>query len=299
MKMSSIDQISSLKISELLIFVELSQVRSVREIARRRKLDPATVSRVIMRVEKAMGRKLFTRSADGIQPNEIGEVVIEKCRHLIGFLEGINPNSESQEILSLGSISFLSTHFLSARIGELMKVSKGQVRLFDFQPDELIAAGLKRAFNLALHFGQLPWPQETWTSVPVGEVTWGLFCRKVHPLARKTKVSESDVLQYPFVYPTYFSSSGVRFGDDQLPVPIFRRKRSVGTSTAESALMILQQADLLAYLPSFVTSEAMTRGEITRIEAPWKDAKRSLFLTVRSDTLSASKFREIARILQV
>jgi DNA-binding transcriptional LysR family regulator len=299
MKVTAIDQISSLKINELLIFVELSQVRSVREIARRRKVDPATISRVLMRVEKALGRKLFTRSADGIHTNEVGDEVIEKCRQLLSALEGISPGSESQEILSFGCISFLSTRFLAAKIDELVKVAKGQVRLIDFPPDELISAGLKGAFNVALHFGQIPWPPATWTSVPLGEVSWGLYCRHQHPLARKNKVSDADVLQYPFIYPIYFSSKEVTIGNDQLPIPLFKRKKAVGTATAEAALVSLQQTDLLAYLPSIITADVVSKGEVKLLETPWKDETKSLYLTARSDTLSASKFRELTRVLKL
>lgn len=299
MKFTGIDQISSLKIDELLIFVELSQVRSVREIARRRKVDPATISRVLFRVEKAMGRKLFTRTADGVLPNESGDELIEKCRQLVSFLEGMSPGAESQEILSFGSISFLSTRFLATKIDRLVEVSKGQVRIFDFPPDELISAGLKGAFNIALHFGHLPWPQGTWTSVPLGEVSWGLYCRSQHPLARKSKVSVEEVLKYPFVYPIYFGSTEVTIGNDQLPIPIFRRKKAVGTSTAETAFVTLQYSDLLAYLPSIIASEAVAKGEVKLLEAPWEDVKKGLFLTAKSDTLKASRFRELAKILKV
>jgi DNA-binding transcriptional LysR family regulator len=290
---------ASLKISELLILEELSQVRSVREISRRRNVDPATISRTLDRVEKAIGRKLFTRSPEGLQANEFGEDVIEKCKKLLDLLEGLSSADKPQDILSFGSNSFLSTRFLGSRIDDLIKVAKGQVRLFDFPPDELISAGLKGAFNVALHFGQLPWPQGTWNSVLLGEVAWGLYCRQSHPLAQQSSVSETQVLQYPFVYPIYFGSTEVTIGNDQLPIPIFRRKKLVGTSTAEAALVTIQQSDLLAYLPSILTAESASKKEIKLLETPWQDVKKSLYLTARSETLSASKFRELTRILKI
>lgn len=42
MRNAAIEQIANLKINELLMFVELSQVKSVREIARRRARDRMT-----------------------------------------------------------------------------------------------------------------------------------------------------------------------------------------------------------------------------------------------------------------
>jgi DNA-binding transcriptional LysR family regulator len=118
-------------------------------------------------------------------------------------------------------------------------------------------------------------------------------------LAKKNKVSEKEVLQYPFVYPIYFGATEVTIGNDQLPVTLFRRKKAVGTSTAETAFTTLQKADLLAYLPSIMTDEALSDGEVKLLDTPWNDVKKTLYLTARSDSLSASKFRDLARILKI
>ena len=299
MKVTGLDQISSLKISELLVFVELAQVKSVREIARRKKVDPATISRILSRVERAMGQTLFVRTADGVVPNDRGLDLIEKCRQLVNLLEAIGPGDEPKEVLSFGSTSFLSTRYLAPRIEELVKVSGGQVRIFDFPPDELISAGLKGAFNVALHFGGLPWPQGTWTSVSLGDVSWGLYCRSRHPLARKSRVGLEEILKCPFVYPIYFGSTEVTVGNDQLPIPIFRRKKMVGTSTAETAFVTMRQTDLLAYLPSVIADESVAAGDVRLLQAPWDDVRKTLFLTVKSDTLTAPKFRELTKILKI
>ncbi len=297
MKSAVIEQIAALKINELLIFVELSQVKSVREIARRRKVDPATISRTLVRIEKALDRKLFIRTADGVTPNETGRELIEKCRQLINFLEGISADSEAQEVVTFGALSFLNTRFLALHIDDLIRTTKSQVRLFDFPPDELIAAGLKGAFNIALHLGSLPWPAGTWASVALGEISWGLYCRKQHPLVNRTNLSVDEILKYSFVFPVYWGATEISFGNDQLPIPLFRRKKGVGTSTAETAYMTIQKSDLLAYLPSIIPREEVSVGNVKLLKTPWPDIKKTLYLTVKSDTITAAKFREIARVL--
>ena len=299
MKFTGIEQIASLKINELLIFVELAQVKSVREIARRRKVNPATISRVLVRVEKALDRQLFLRTADGIIPNESGRDLIEKCQQLVNILESLSPGSDSQETLSFGSTSFLSTRFLAPKVEALMKLSKAQVRLLDFPPDELIAAGLKGAFQLALHFERLPWPEATWTSVPLGEVNWGLYCRKEHPIANMKGLKAEDLLKYPFVYPIYWGATEVTIGNDQLPIPIFRRKKAVGTSTADAAYMCLQSSNLLAYLPSLIADEEVLGGQIKLLKVPWVDVKKTLYLTVRSDSLTKRRLESLVDALRL
>lgn len=60
------EAISSIKIRDLEIFLEVSRAKSIREVARRLNTTPGNVSKTIQHLEAKLGTKLYKRSVSGV-----------------------------------------------------------------------------------------------------------------------------------------------------------------------------------------------------------------------------------------
>lgn len=155
---------------------------------------------------------------------------------------------------------------------------------------------MRGAFQLCVHMGSLEWPK-TWTTLEVGTVTWSLYCRKGHPLSAKPTLAQ--ILKYPFVYPAYWAGEGVRFGDDNCPQSIRRRRLGHETATATAAVEMVRYTDHLGFFPSIVARALEKQRLIRRLPVrEWNQVSRPLYLTVKNDFVKQPTFLRFKELLQ-
>jgi DNA-binding transcriptional LysR family regulator len=169
-----------------------------------------------------------------------------------------------------------------------------RVRMMDLAPSQFIPVALRGAFQFCIHLQDLDWPK-TWTSVPIGHLKWMLCCRKNHPLVSKPVLREA--LKFPFVYPVYWTSEGVRYGQDHCPLPINKRIIGHETTTALSARELVRTTDHIGFLPELVLRQSLARDEIETVEIPsWKPVQQTVYLSVKNDVVKQKTFEEIRKI---
>jgi DNA-binding transcriptional LysR family regulator len=164
-------------------------------------------------------------------------------------------------------------------------------RFLDLPPDQLVATGLRGAFEIAVHFGKIDWPG-TWVSEKAGRSEWLLCARAGHRLPARAPLE--SVLRHPFVVPTYWTAEGLVEGDDQFPLPFSRRLTGFETATADGAVPILLQTDHVAFLPALLVRPFLDRGELKVLSPPdLRRVDREIWVSVRSDSVPAPFFREL------
>lgn len=288
-EVSLFKNLENLAIEDFINFMELSQLLSVRELARRRGRTPSSISRSLAALEDAVGSTLMNRSALGLSVTEEGQKLLGVLNRIVDLTESLSNVSTQERQITIASISFLSTRFIAPSL-ERLQQKFSEVRMLDFPPDELIASGLRGAFTAALHVGQRDWPQ-SWTSKKIGDLSWFLCARKDHPLTKKRQLSEAMILEYPFTYPIYWGKSGLVVGDDQFPVSIYKRKRGSATSTAEAAAAVVAVTDQISFLPDIIVLEEVRRGRVTFLAEDRFEVSKPLFLTARSDLMTQASFQ--------
>jgi DNA-binding transcriptional LysR family regulator len=107
------------------------------------------------------------------------------------------------------------------------------------------------------------------------------------------------VLNHPFVYPIYWTSEGIRHGDDYFPISIKKRIRGFETATATSAAHIVAQTDHIGFLPDLISAPLISQGLLRVIEAPTiKPVSQKVFLTVKSDAIKQQRLEWMRRQCQ-
>lgn len=281
--------LSDLTIRELEIFVLASRTGSLREVARQSGLLPAHVSKIMKRLEEKLDQPLMRRSATGVILTPEGLAFLDVASRISEMSQGIGAATvdtkvANERLWTIGSISFITTYLLAPAIdGWRKSVPASRFRLIEFTHNDLVAHGLKGAFELAVHIGRLEWTH-VWETFQLGKLQWKLYGRRDHPLG--DECTEKDVLRFPFIVPTDWSVNGYAIGDDHCPVAVRRRKRGDEAATAETALELCRHSDQLTFVPSLLVQGGRGFREMREIAVDgWPTVEKELFLTVKSDVV--------------
>jgi len=79
--------------TEMTVFVEVAQNNSFSAAARRLRLSPSSVSKIITRMEERLGSRLFNRTTRKIHLTEGGQQFLTRCVDILNYVE------EAEEIL--------------------------------------------------------------------------------------------------------------------------------------------------------------------------------------------------------
>lgn len=254
------DELSRVTMKDLELFLEVARLGSIREVARSRAMEAAQLSRLLTRLEKRLGRRLFSRSSRGVALTPEG---IEGCgavevaiRQLSLFKAPVVRKPKSKlafSIKGLGAPPFLA-QFVAAPICSRLYANErlSTAQIAEMPQDRLVLAGLRGHISVALHSGDLGWPK-TWVSEKAGTIRWGLFANK--KFFPKPKMSEQEIQRIPFVYPIYWSPEGLRDGNDGFPLGFNFRDRAIGVTSAIGAINAIREAPMVAFLPVLVARE--------------------------------------------
>ena len=289
---------------EMDLFVRASRLKSLRELARQLELKPAHVSKVIKRLETKLGTRLLKRSVSGVlltpEGMELLKTAQEICQLSDGLIPSLRKGVEEQRIFGVGSISFLCRHFLVGCIVPLVSEKRNyRYRFVEFTHNELVSHGLNGAFEIAVHIESLQWTK-TWASRRLGPMAWGLYGRASHPLLKKGQpVTPSEVVKYPFIVPTDWSSQGFTVGEDHCPLYWRERIKGHVSSTAETAMELVSETDQLTFIPEILTRRAIEVGQLKEIRVEgWPQVRKDIYVSVRSDLISKQYLTALVEALQ-
>ena len=105
------------------------------------------------------------------------------------------------------------------------------------------------------------------------------------------------IFKYPFIFPVYWTSEGIKFGRDNFPLTEVKRIRGYETATAVSALEIIRRTDQLGFVPEIVARPFLNSGEVIQIDLPsLKTVKQPVYLTVKNDKISQKMFLWLIKV---
>ncbi|NQY99909.1 MAG: LysR family transcriptional regulator [Bdellovibrionales bacterium] len=284
---------SDIKMKEILLFVELCRTKNMRELARKTGIMPGQISKLIKSLEQKTNLRLLERSARGVQLSaEAGQYLphFEKMYQQHLKFQDSFQQERSPSLLSFATTSFLSAYVLAPMIASFGEKTQQEYRfrILDLSPDTFTSAGLRSGFEYALHIGNLDWPK-TWYSQQLGKAQWHLYANASHVLAGQ--VAASDLADFPFVYPVYWSETGVQFGDDGCPLPYNKRLKGHETATAISAIEIVKRSQQIGFLPEIVARPYIDSGAVKKIEVEnWQEVSRPIYFTVKNDLVKKNLF---------
>lgn len=295
-----VQKMERIKLSDFLILNELNRLTSIREVARLMKTTPVQISRRLKMLEKNLGCKIFERGPKGLFLTGPGHQVVKFSTLVNEELQNTIVNrrqkkSVLEKPLGIASTSFLLSYLVVPALAESLKAqSDFRSYLIAFNPDDLVAAGVKGAYKMAVHPTAFDWPR-TWQSELVGHVRWGLFARKDHPLVR----GKAQVEEVPFVYPMMWDGTKLVVQNDFCPLPVSQRNSFIGTQTAEQAMHLVCRSNVVGFLPVQMMKTHVDRKEVVEVKIPhWPTFQQSVYLSLHTDSVSENKYRLMKSSIQ-
>ena len=296
--------IEDIKIAELKAFAEIALTGSLREVARQNHIQPSQLSKMVKKMETALGYGLLIRSAQGLLLTPEGEEFHRKVKTILKAVETAGEgdhqsDTEKNEVktLSIAGPTFVTGSVVSTMLPQLFKeFGKIKLRVFSMTQDQMVESGIRGFFDIAIHVGKMDWPQ-SWTSLLLGKFNLGLYAGANHKLP--SSCTFADVKKQPFVVPTYFTKNRFYYGTDGCPLPI--RDRIIGSeaSSADIAMEIISNSDQVTFIPSLIAKKALIRGQIKELKVKeWGPIYNSLYLSVHGERVTQHLQRVLVRELK-
>lgn len=290
-------------LADLDLFFRAAKLKSLRECARQLDMTPGAVSKAIKRLEQKVGKSLLRRSVSGIlltsEGNELMEIAEKVLRLTAPMAPASSKKNSGNKVWGIGSLSFISSRLLPPLLDPICESrTRTRFRLVEFGNNALVAHGLNGAFEMAVHIGALEWTR-VWSSYEIGNMRWALYGAKNHPLTKLKTIASSDVIKYPFIMPTGWSSQGFIRGEDHCPLPWGIRFAGHEATTAETALEIIIASQHLAFVPVILAQRAVDFGLISEIKVEeWPIVEKKIYLSVRDDLVPSSLLQMITKLIR-
>jgi DNA-binding transcriptional LysR family regulator len=168
-------------------------------------MSQPALSRSVQSVERQVGNQLFVRSASGVEPTDIGRILILRARQILQLSEDLDRDIVSDRALQSGHVSvgggpYPAQSTLSAALARFLAAyPRVTVRLVMRDWDELLRRLRGRDLELfvgetsTLH-GESDIEMEAMPEHPLF-----FAARSGHPLAGRGAISAVDTFSYPFV----------------------------------------------------------------------------------------------------
>lgn len=293
----------NISLADLDLFFRAAKLKSLRECARQLDMTPGAVSKVIKRLEAKLDKSLLRRSVSGILLTAEGNELMAVAEKVLSLTSQIgtssNKKTSASKVWGIGSLSFISSRLLPSFLEQISQAkTRTHFRLVEFGNNSLVANGLNGAFEMAVHIGALEWTQ-VWSSYEMGTLRWALFGAKNHPLTKLKKIETTDVIKYPFVMPTGWSSHGFVRGEDQCPIPWGVRFSGHEATTGETALEIVIGSSHLAFVPVILAQRSVDSGLLTEINVEeWPTVEKKIYLSVRDDLVPSSLLQMVTKLIK-
>lgn len=202
-----------MELRQLRYFVAVAETGNISRAAQKLFLTQPALSRQIKALEEELGQCFLERQAHSIRLTRAGEALLHVARDLLqradALPERIRAAGQSVR-LRVGYAPSLASGLLAVAVEQFKQIHPAAgVELFDLATREMLAGLEDDTLDVALTVGQ---ERESrglkWT--PLLRTPWQLAVHRQHPLARRTRVTSSEVAREPLLvfcrrdYPEYW-----------------------------------------------------------------------------------------------
>jgi DNA-binding transcriptional LysR family regulator len=212
--MSRIDRIfrSNLKLRHLQLLVALDELRHVGRVAEFLSVTQPAVSKTLQEIERALGARLFERSARGTRPTVLGESVVRFARGVIAEYERTRDELAAMASGAKGracvGAMVVATPVLLARAIALLKTRSPGTTVYVEEGDLAALLPKLRIGELELVLGRLE-PAHAAPDLqmePLYEEPMVIVARPDHALAGRRALGWKDLAREPWVTPPPWAS---------------------------------------------------------------------------------------------
>jgi len=265
----------------------LAEVHHMPSVAASIGVSQSAVSQAISRLEDALGQPIFTRTARGMVPTDVGsrwvvrfERALADLRHIradIAALQGVLVGA-----VTIGALPLGRTLLLPMAIADVhSRHPRLSFETLESPYEELTAGLLSGRIDFIL--GALrPHPSQGLATEVLFADRIALIARAAHPLAGKKRLKLEQLAPYPWVLsraasPSRQALDGV-FASRGLALP----QPLVETGDLALVRGLLLQGDMVTALSAHQLRHEIDAGWLRELDLPLRDTTRSIGITTRA-----------------
>jgi len=268
-------------LTAMLLFARVVERQSFSEAARSLHLSKSHVSREIARLEVRLGMKLLQRTTRKVVLTELGQAYYPFCTRLLAEMHRADAFVQQVHHLPAGNVrlqapvtfgcqcvvptlnAFLRRHI---HINVDLELSSSD----DPQPDADVAIVIRTRAPEAENYREL------------SSIDWGLYATPDYlaahpPIDHPERLSRHDLLL--FHGPAHTAALPFRRDKQRLALDVHSRFR------ANNSMALLNAALAgtgIAYLPAYMTQDALARGEIQQVLPEWQMDRLHSYLLLKA-----------------
>ncbi len=265
---------SRLKTRQLLLLAALEDERNIHRAAVAMAMTQPAASKLLKEIEEALGVPLFDRLPRGVEPTPYGEIMIRHARMMLAHLSGAKEEVDALRkgltgLVHMGVVAGPGAVLVPQAIARMnQQFPRVQVRV-DLAVSNLLLPKMKEG-QLDILVARLSAEHDdrqlVFEQIAVEPIR--LVVRAAHPLARKRKLSLTDLVSCAFVLPPAGDLLRHRF--DML----FHRQglmpphRGVETLALQVLTGLLLRTDMVAVLGQEVAQPYVDAGLFVTLKTP-------------------------------
>lgn len=265
---------------------QLAEVHYMPSVAHAMGTSQSAVSQAIARLEDMLGQPLFLRTAHGMIPTDAGRRWIERFERVLAELRHIPEDIAALEgrvqgVVTIGALPQGRSQVLPLAIAAVLrKHPRLRIRSLESPYDELSAGLLSGRIDFIVGAVRAA-PGDAFVARPLLADQAGLIARVGHPLARKKRVSLSDLEGYPWV----LSRAGTPLRESLM---LFFERQGVeppvpAVETGDLALLrgLLLASDMLTVLSAHQLHHEVRTGQLLVLPFDMPGLARNIGVTTR------------------
>src|SRR3954453_3483301 len=240
-------------LNDLQAFRAVAELSSFRKAADALNVSQPAFSRRIEKLEEALGVQLLERTTRRVSLTSVGRDFDRKVQQLLDELDHILLSIRGVTATRMGEVTIACVpstvyYFVSHVISRYHeRYPKIRVKVFDASANEVLTAVSRSEADFGLNFvgGQEPDIEFK----PLMEERFVAACRRDHPLAKKRRVTWTELAQYDYI--SVSKASGNRLLLDQALSGLQGRPQSIYETQHVTTMLGLVEAGLgVAAVPS-------------------------------------------------
>ena len=288
------------ELSDLRLFLEIAQARSLTAAASAVYITPSAASYRLKNLEQALGTALFERTSRGMELTPAGDTMLAHVRELLEGVERMQSDVGRFTTGVKGHVRLManssSLHgFVTPTLGRFLVTFPGvDAEIEERQSETIPGAVLAREADIGIFAG--PSSVEGVSIHPYAVDQLVIVTPRDHVLASHHEIRLGAALEFEFVCMARRSSNYLFLRDTAQRLGKSVRAR-LHTDSFESVLALVAAGVGIALVPSSVLGHRPQSGQIAAIplQEPW--AVRELHLVIRQDARFPDYITELVKYL--
>lgn len=297
--------LARLRYKHLLLVATLGRLRNLHQTSAAMHMSQPAATRMLGEIEKVFGCRLFERTARGMTPTTVGEMLIDFADNALTRLDRCAEEIHRYQLggrgqLTVGTIMGAAPDLVAQAVIQMKRERPMlQIRLMGETSDQLVELLEQGKIDIAIARYATSIQHNQFDFEPLGNETLVTVVRHDHPLCRQPLPPLARLLEeWPWLLQPMATPARQALEKEFESAGLVSPRDIIECGSIFAALQLVQQSDCLMVMSKTVLRDYLDAGLITRLPLSLGRALAPFGLLTRKDTLFAEPVSSFCEILR-